>query len=127
MSEQPMFSVLTKNADEFETYPKGAAIFREGDRGDCMYVVRKGRVELSTGGEPLEVVESGGIFGEMILVGRSSGRSATAIAQEECQLVPIDQDRFYGIIQLNPLLAREFMRVIAERLKAMNERLKSVS
>jgi CRP-like cAMP-binding protein len=61
----------------------------------------------------------------MILVGRSSGRSATAIAQEECQLVPIDQDRFYGIIQLNPFLAREFRRVMAGRLKAMNERFKS--
>jgi CRP/FNR family transcriptional regulator len=121
-----VFSILVRNEDGFESYPKGTVIFREGDKGEHMYAVRKGRVELSTAGTPLEVVEYGGIFGEMILVGRSE-RSATAIAQEECEVVPIDQKQFDRLIQLNPFLAREIMRTMADRLKAMNERLKPIS
>lgn len=125
MDEEPVLSILVRNADNVESYPQGAVIFREGDKGEQMYAVRKGRVELSTGGQVLEAVEFGGIFGEMTLVGRSE-RSATAVALEECQLVPIDQKHFDRIVQLNPFLAREIMRVMAERLKAMNERLRSV-
>jgi CRP-like cAMP-binding protein len=89
-----------------------------------MYAVHTGRVELRTGHHVLEVVGSGGVFGEMILVGRFE-RSATAIALEDCQLVPIDQSRFDRIIQRYPNLARELMWLMAERLTAMNERLKT--
>ncbi len=123
MDERSVLSVLTRNAEKLETYPQGAIIFREGDKGACMYAVHTGRVQLSTGGHVLEVVGPGGIFGEMILVGRSE-RSATATALEESQLVPIDQTRFDRMVQLDPFLAREFMWIMAERLTAMNERLR---
>ena len=89
-----------------------------------MYAVHTGRVQLNTGSHVLEVVGPGGVFGEMILVGRSE-RSATAISLEDCQLVAIDQKQFDRMVQLNPLLARELMWIMAERLTAMNERLRT--
>lgn len=124
MSERPVLSVLTRDVETFETFPQGAVIFREGDKGDCMYAVHTGRVQLNTGSHVLEVVGPSGVFGEMILVGRSE-RSATATSLEDCQLVAIDQKQFDRLVQLNPLLARELMWIMAERLTAMNERLKT--
>ncbi len=124
MTDQPELSILTRDVKEYEGYPRGSVIFREGDRGGCMYAVHTGRVELRTGNHVLEVVGSGSVFGEMILVGRFE-RSATAIALEDSQLVPIDQSRFDQIIQRNPNLARELMWLMAERLTAMNERLRT--
>ncbi len=123
MNDRSVLSVLTRDVETCETFPQGAIIFREGDNGECMYAVHTGRVQLSTGGHVLEVVGPGGIFGEMILIGRSE-RSATATALAECQLAPIDQKRFDRIVQLNPPVAREIMWIMAERLTAMNERLR---
>ena len=34
MSERPVLSVLTRDVETFETFPQGAVIFREADKGD---------------------------------------------------------------------------------------------
>ena len=70
--------------------PAGAAIFKEGDRGDEFFVVAKGRVQVSVDdlGKPKDVaiLEHGSIFGEMAVM--SGGvRSATVTALEEVDLV----------------------------------------
>ncbi len=42
MAEDGVFAIFTRNSDDYETYPAGADIFREGDTGECLYVVRTG-------------------------------------------------------------------------------------
>lgn len=104
-----------------EQFSAGANIFREGEHGDRMYVVKDGDVELSVHGKVISTVSKGGIIGEMVLIDKKP-RSATARAKTDCQLVPIDEERFLALVHQNPSFALEVMRVLVDRLRLMDER-----
>lgn len=125
MAEPGAFTAFTSDTNDYETYSAGSVIFEDGESGDCLYVVRTGSVDLLKGEILLEAVGPGNAFGEMVLTGRPE-RSATAIATEETTVVRVDQARFDRTMQMNPFLARAFMRLIADRLSEMNERLKTL-
>jgi CRP-like cAMP-binding protein len=86
-----------------------------------MYVVKKGVVELSVRGKVIASIENGGVFGEMALIDNKP-RSATARAKTNCDLVPIDEERFLVLVHQKPSFALEVMRVLAQRLRLMDER-----
>jgi CRP-like cAMP-binding protein len=100
-------------------FPAGATIFKEGDRGDTLYFVTNGAVELRVGGKPVHTVEAGGFFGEMALL-EDAPRSASAHAIEDCRLMPVDRRKFEYLLQATPDFALEMMRTIANRLRSMN-------
>jgi len=56
------------NDQQAEQFPAGHAVFREGDRGDRMFAVLDGSVDIIIHGKTVETVEPGGVFGEMALV-----------------------------------------------------------
>jgi CRP-like cAMP-binding protein len=58
-------------------FKPGEVIFSEGDKGDKMYVIRSGEVEVERDGKIVETLSGGGIFGEMALID-GSPRAATA-------------------------------------------------
>ena len=94
----------------------GATLFAEGDAGDCMYLVKKGQVEIRHGDQVLDVIGPGGIFGEMALI-RNEPRSASAIAQTRCRLLPVDEERFLFLVQQTPYFSLQVMGLLAERLR----------
>jgi CRP-like cAMP-binding protein len=104
---------------EIQTVAAGETIFRHGDARDFLFVVNEGEVEIVVGNKTVEVVQSGGIFGEMAMID-GSPRTATAVARTECKLVPIDQQRFQFLVQQTPYFAIEVMRVLADRLRRAN-------
>ena len=91
-------------------------MFEEGDPGDRLYVVKSGSVALSAHGALLETVGVGGLFGEMAVIDREP-RSATAVTESDCELVPIDKRRFWFLVQETPYFAEIVMRVMADRLR----------
>lgn len=108
-------------AENVETVAAGTAVFREGDAGACMYVVRSGEVDILVSGDVVETVTAGGVLGELALVDEGP-RSATAIARTNAELVPVDSRRFEFLVQQHPFFALEVMRVMAQRLRAMDAR-----
>jgi len=112
---------VLRNAGTPTQFLTGATIFDEGDRGDVMYGVIEGEVEVLIDGHPVEIVEPGGIIGEMALVD-DSPRSATARARRDCSLVRIDQRQFTLLVVKNPLFAVQVMAAMADRLRRMNHR-----
>jgi CRP/FNR family transcriptional regulator, cyclic AMP receptor protein len=100
----------------------GTVVFRAGDTGDSMYAVLEGEVELDVKGTVVERVGPGGVFGEMALI-EHEPRVATARAVTACQLVRVDEKRFRFLVQQHPVFALQIMRVMAARLRNMNERL----
>lgn len=111
-----------KFADNFKSYKTGDIIFKQGDPGLMMYVVKEGTVELRAEGVLLEIVEPGHIFGEMALI-EGSTRSATAVAASDCKVVPLDQDKFMFMVQQTPYFAIEVLKIMARRLRTANHEL----
>jgi len=97
----------------------GQVIFKAGDKGREMFIVRTGSVELRIGETVLETVEQGGIFGELALVDPAP-RSATAVAGPDCTLVLLDVTTFNDLVRRVPGLALEVMKVMARRLRRVN-------
>ena len=112
---------LFRFADADEPVASGTAVFRQGDPGDCMYVVRTGRVDIVVAGETVQQIGPGGVFGELALVD-AGPRSATAVAVEESSLVRVDARKFQFLVQQHPFFALEVMKLMAQRLRGMNER-----
>ncbi len=99
---------------------EGEKVFSVGEAGDCLYLVKSGAVQIVMFGTVLETIKPNGIFGEMALID-GAPRSATAVANEACELVRIDRDAFRQLVRQNPDFALEVMHVMAKRLRQMNE------
>ncbi len=94
----------------------GQVIFREGEPGHEMFIVRTGSVDLKVGDTTVETVGQGGVFGEMALVDPAP-RSATAVAGLGCTLVLVEERSFNDLLRRVPGLGFEIMRVMARRLR----------
>jgi len=115
------FLGLFRNARNVEVHPAGAVLFVPGEPASSMYVVRRGRLSIRVGHETIETVDEGGIVGEMALVGDGT-RTATVVAETDCELVPVDKSQFLFLVQQTPFFALEVMHTMAARLRHMNER-----
>ena len=73
-------------------------------------------MSLTAHGSELETVGEGAIFGEMAVIDREP-RSATAVAETDCELVAVDKRRFWFLVQETPYFAEIVMRVMADRLR----------
>jgi len=107
---------LLRNEKDVISIPSGQEIFKDGDRGDAMYVVLSGTVSIVHNGKWIEDVDSGSIFGEMALID-DQPRSASAVAKSDVQLARVDQKRFEFLVQYSPFFAVEVMRIMAKRLR----------
>ena len=114
-------------SDKFiQTYLPGEAVFEEGAKGDTMFVVQSGTVEIlkrQTGQDTaLRTLVEGDIFGELALVD-SGLRSATALAGTGgAALVCIDQARFVYLVSQQPAFALFVMKILAQRLAGAPKR-----
>jgi len=113
---------LFRNATEARTFADGETIFREGDEGHEMFVVRNGTVEIVAHGAVIATLEEGEIFGEMALID-ARPRSATARARGDCTVVPVDERRFTFLVQQTPQFALQVMRALAGRLRSADRKL----
>ena len=114
-----------------ERFKYGEKLFSEGDPGDKFYLVIEGKVRVGRnivgmGEEALDILEPGQYFGELALIDEGP-RSADAIAHSACTLLTIGHSDFEELLMLNQQLAYEvlweFCRVLAERLRKMNDKL----
>lgn len=104
------------------SFKAGETVCTEGEPAKEMFVVRSGKVAIMVHGSVVEEVGPGGMFGEMALIDHSP-RSATIVAAEETQLVPINERLFVVLVQDTPFFALDVMRVLVERIRLMNQRL----
>lgn len=111
---------LFSNDPDIVRVKAGEVVFREGDAGGVMFVLASGRAEVRVGQRVVEEVASGNIVGELGLVSPGP-RSATVVAQTDCEFVRVDEDRFKFLVQQTPYFALQVMRVMAERLRAADK------
>ena len=113
----------------------GEEVFREGEPGVGMYIIRSGGVDIFQRGEDgseqhLAHLETGDFFGELALLDEAP-RSATARATESTELWGIFRPDLMDLIQRDPRLGLKIVlplaRLVGERLRRTNELLKRVS
>jgi CRP/FNR family cyclic AMP-dependent transcriptional regulator len=109
------------------TYHDGEVIIRQGDAGECMYVLQSGRVEVVLTNEDgrevlLAKLSDPDIFGEMALCDREV-RSATVRAVGEVRALTVDREMFLRRIHQDPSLALRVIQRLATRVRRADEAL----
>jgi CRP/FNR family transcriptional regulator, cyclic AMP receptor protein len=116
------FTKLERLAAPVRHLEAGEKVFLENETGAALYMVRSGRIDVITYGTVLENVRAGGIFGEMALID-DAPRSAAAIATEPSSVFAIDKATFLALVRDEPEFALRVMRVLAARIRRMNQQL----
>lgn len=100
-----------------ETYPAGTVIFREGDAGDCAYLIEVGLIEVSVGGSALAQMGKGELFGEVALLDKQP-RTATVQAVENTVLIPIPRLLVRELLEKTDTVVRHLLLIILERFRS---------
>jgi CRP-like cAMP-binding protein len=104
-------------------YADGEVITRQGDDGDCMYVIQHGRVEVMVEQEgvetPLRIATEGEFMGEMAIFDREE-RSATLRALGEARILTIDKKNFLKRIHKDPSLAFRLVQTMSKRVRDLS-------
>ena len=107
-----------------KTYEDGQHITKQGESGQCMYIVQQGCVEVVVEGQEGEVVlariETGDVFGEMALF-TGEPRSASVRAQGSARVLTVDKRGFLRRIHEDPSLAFHILQRMSERIQALDE------
>lgn len=111
---------------------QGSQLFETGDRGEELYIVRSGKVEIyirNVAGEKivLTVAEHGDLFGELAMLD-SGPRTATAVALEDTQLIVLNRDNLQLFFQKKPDAALDMIAAMGAMIRKADDILrKSVS
>ena len=104
----------------------GEVIVRQGEMGDCMYVIQEGQVEVLLEREGkatrVAVLGEGDIFGEMALIEREA-RSATVRALGPVRVLTVDKGTFLHRIHEDPSLAYRIMQKMSHRIRELDDEL----
>lgn len=107
---------LFRSALKSSVRPSGDTIFREGEPGQSMFAIKRGRVAIVVGGNTVDELGEQELFGEMALL-EDAPRAATVVTLEETELVEIDKTQFYLLVRQNPPFALQLMQLLSERLR----------
>ncbi len=107
-------------------YPAGQVVFNDGDRGDSMFIVDSGRLEVQMtthDGQTVtvRVVQPGELFGELALVHPDDRRTGRVRALEATTLRVLTRRDFEAVRRDHPALDRFLVEVLAERVRRTSE------
>jgi CRP-like cAMP-binding protein len=128
LAQVKMFSSLNKKelrliakASDVIRLPAGSEIVKEGMTGHEFYLILEGEATVKRNGRKVASLASGDYFGEMALLDRGP-RSATVIADTECELLVIGQREFMGVLDEVPVVAHKLLVSMAARLREADSR-----
>jgi eukaryotic-like serine/threonine-protein kinase len=115
----------TLRTGNFRRFPTDRVIIREGERGECFYVLTAGEVQVARSGTPLDILTPGDCFGEMLYFSQASARRTTTITTlTPITVLEIDSTALRLAsapcqVQFN----KAFMRILIDRLTWANAKL----
>jgi CRP-like cAMP-binding protein len=106
-------------------FRRNETIFHEGDPGDTLHLVAKGRVAIRTSTPQGDVatfvvLRPGECFGELALVTGTNRRSASAIAVETTETLTLHRDRFEELRRTQPAVNQFLIAVLTEDVRRMS-------
>jgi len=112
-------------------FRKDEVIFHEKEPGDSLFVILHGRVKVAIFGDDgkevtLSILSEGDFFGEMSLLDQEP-RSATIVAEEDCELLSLQRDDFTRAIEQDPGMSASLIQVLAARLRKANHQISTLA
>ena len=96
----------------------GAWLFRAGDVGDAMYMVKTGRLEVVTAkGDRVRFLGPGDVAGELALLGGQK-RSASVRAVRDSILLRLSAEEFESLLMGNVSFTAALVRALGSKLRA---------
>ncbi len=106
-----------------KAYRDGDIIVRQGEAGECLFVVQEGQVQVVQTLEgtevPLGSLGAGEVFGEMALFEREL-RSATVRALGPVRVLTVDKRTFLQRVHEDPSLAFRILETMSRRIRALD-------
>lgn len=126
-------TVLFNNLDEIELrqiatdiverkFQSGETIFREGDPGQVLYLVKSGQVRIFVNGldgsetSVILMGQPGQMFGELAVID-GLPRSATAVALNDTILYTLNREAFRSHMRRTPQFGLNFMQELSMRVR----------
>ena len=148
LAKIPIFEKLTEADGEVllalwkqRTLTEGQLLFHKGERGDSMFLIEEGSLEITIPIEPqqkfivfktpekemrVSVLGQGEFVGELSLLD-GLPRTASARALENCQLLEMKRDDYVRFLMERPAVAISMVSEIGKRLRATNELVTSLA
>ena len=115
---------MTTGGELGRTYRDGEIVVRQGDPGDCLFVVQEGQLEIvqEEGGKEtvLRVAGKDELIGEMAIFERVK-RSATVRARGTARVLTLDKRNFLKRINEDPSLAFRIVETMSRRVRELSD------
>ena len=110
---------------------RGEFVYMPGDRAECVYVLKKGRVKLSVLSESgkefaIDIFQPGDIFGEFALADEET-RSNMAQALDDVLMWVFGKRDFVRFLETRPKLAMNYIRLVGGRRRRMEKKLSDIT
>lgn len=121
--DEGSFQIVMDSIQELR-FEMGNVVIKEGDYGDCMYIVERGTLKctkvLKGNTKPtfLKEYEPGESFGELSLL-YNTPRAATITAKTECILFHLDRETFNHIVKDSAIIKREKFEAFLKNVKLL--------
>ena len=138
LQQVPMFSGLNNESLQLLLgrsrklkFRKAAALLTEGETGESLYVIVKGKVKIfvsdENGNEMTLFVEGPGSYiGEISLLDNEP-RTASAVTLEACEIISISKASFKEVITENPDIAFEVINELTKKMRRATEVARSLA
>jgi CRP-like cAMP-binding protein len=111
-------------AARLRRFARGEVVFHEGDPGDTLHLISKGRVAVRTttplgDTATLAILGVGDFFGELALVSPGSSRSTSVAALEKTETFAVGREDFEELQREHPSVGRFLSAVLAAQIRRL--------
>jgi CRP-like cAMP-binding protein/HEAT repeat protein len=110
------FLLEQTDLDDWIPMDKGRVLFEQGDKGDCIYIIREGEAGAWVNGSKVAGFGPGECVGEMALLDERP-RFASVVIEADAILLRVEQARFKQLLTSKPGIAGALMRTLDKRIR----------
>jgi CRP-like cAMP-binding protein len=104
---------------KYRRHPRGHVIFREGDVGEEMFLIQRGRVSISDVEDELREHD---VFGEIGVFAPDHRRTHSATCSTDVDLWALPEDKAKQLCVTDPAFALRMLKLVAMRLSSDTRR-----
>jgi CRP/FNR family cyclic AMP-dependent transcriptional regulator len=110
-----------------QNFAKGDPVFSEGDHGDCLYLLERGRIAIRVttplgNVATLRLLVAGEVFGELAVISPAR-RSATAVALEDVAVLTVHRDQMALLRAKNPGVDQVLVQALTADVRRLSRQL----